>query len=52
MVLSIIDTLNEWVKPVEDFILKHGTNPFLWLGLFLTGVLIFSIVYGALHKDN
>lgn len=52
MILSIIDTLNKWVQPVEDFFLEHGSNPLLWLGLFLAGVLIFSIVYGALHKHD
>ena len=52
MILSIIDKLNEWVKPFEDFFIEHGSNPLLWLGMFLAGVFIFLIVYGALHKNG
>jgi len=51
MMLSVIDWLNEKVEPVKDFILSQSGNPIFWLGLFLAGVLIFSIVYGTLHKD-
>ncbi len=52
MTLSIIDWLNEKVEPVKDFIMDQGSNPIFWLGMFLAGVLIFSIVYGALHKND
>ena len=51
MMLSVIDCLNEKLEPVKDFILSQSSNPFFWLGLFLAGVLVFSVVYGILHRD-
>lgn len=52
----IIQRFFEWLnslgEPIKDFIIEHGSNPIFWLGMFLAGVLVFSIVYGALHKNG
>jgi hypothetical protein len=49
---KVISTLEKWVEPFKQFILDNSTNPLLWVGLFLGGVLIFFITYGALNKND
>lgn len=51
MLLSIVDSINEGAKKFQDWIIANGSNPLLWIGLFFGGLLIFYIVYNALHKD-
>ena len=52
MILTIIDKLNEWVEPFHTWLDNHHNNPFLWLGLFLGGLAVFFITYGALSKEK
>lgn len=52
MLLSIIDTLNEWVEPVRVWLDNNHGNPLLWLGLFLLGLAIFTFTYNALNKHQ
>ena len=51
MVLNIVDSINEAAKNFQGWIIEHGNNPVLWVGLFFLGLLIFYITYNALHKD-
>ena len=38
MVLSIWDTIKDWVLEAEKYIERNADEPFLWLGIF--GVLL------------
>ena len=50
--LGIIETLEEWIQPFKDFIIKNHGNPILWGGLILLGLAVFTIVYNALNKNG
>lgn len=52
MILTIIDTLEEWISPIKNFITKNHDNPIMWLAFFLGGIAIFSIVFGILHRNG
>ena len=52
MILTIIDKLNEWVEPFHAWLDNNHSNPFLWLGLFLAGLAVFFMTYGALSKEK
>lgn len=52
MTLSIIDKINEWVEPFRNWVIANHSNPVMWLGFILIGILIFSITFGALHKNG
>lgn len=48
---NLSDTLNEWVRPVREWLFANHGNPLLWFGLFLGGLALFFFTYKALHKD-
>lgn len=50
--LGIIDTLEEWITPVREWLFKHYSNPILWLGIFIVLLLIFKLAYVALQKEK
>lgn len=50
--LNIIDTLNEWIQPFKNFILKNYGNPIFWTALVIIGLLVFSFTYNALNKNK
>ena len=52
MVLGIVDTLNKWVEPFKDFVMKNHGNPMMWLAFFLIGIFVFSTVFGILHRNG
>ena len=52
MMLSLWDSINKVAENFKEWIIKNGTNPFLWIGLFLLGLLIFAITYKALQKEK
>ena len=52
MILSIIDKLNEWAEPFKEWITANYGNPLLWAGLFLAGLAVFFLTYGALNKHQ
>ncbi len=49
---NIIDTLDKWMEPVKEFIVRHQSNPILWLALFGLGLFVFITVYRALQKEK
>lgn len=51
MYLSILDSINEFLKDVKDFFVENSRNPFLWVAIILVALLIFEVVFRALHKD-
>ncbi|MCI9586166.1 MAG: hypothetical protein HFH45_06010 [Bacilli bacterium] len=52
MILGIIDKLNEWIEPAKAFIENNHSNPILWVALFLIGLAVFALTYGALNKNQ
>ncbi len=52
MTLSIIDKMNEWVEPFKNWIMANHGNPIMWLGFVLIGIAVFSITFGALHRNG
>lgn len=50
--LSIIDTINEWLEPVKGWIMDNHDNPFMWLAFVLIGLAVFAITYNALNKNQ
>ena len=52
MILSIIDKLNDFIEPFNDWIVANHNNPFMWLAFVLIGIAVFAITYSALNKNN
>lgn len=52
MILSIIDSINEFIEPFKDWVIENHGNPFMWLAFVLIGIAIFAITYNALNKDK
>lgn len=51
-VLSFLDKLENFLRPFNEWIAEHHRNPFLWLGIFFGGLLIFAWAYDALRKEK
>jgi len=55
MTLSIIDSIKEFFGNIKEWFVENnsdaGSNPILWIGIILVGLLIFELVFQALHKD-
>lgn len=47
-----MQALEDVMGQFKDFILDHYENPFLWLGLFVGGLLVFALTYNALTKHQ
>lgn len=52
MILGIIESIDKFVSPVKEWMIKNSGNPFVMLGLFLLGLAVFLFTYNALHKDK
>ena len=52
MILSIVNTLNEWSDELREMMIKIGDNPLFWLAAFCFGLLVFLITYGVLNKNK
>ena len=55
MLLSIWTEIGDFFvelgEDIKDFFLEHSRNPFLWIAIIVVGMIIFELVYKALHKD-
>ena len=51
MILGILESLEKSTKNIQDFLISEGRNPFIWIGLFILGLVVFFLTYSALHKD-
>ena len=49
---SIWESLKEFSFTFRDWIIANQRNPLFWLGLFLLGLLITSLLYNALQKEK
>ena len=52
MILSIIDSINEFIEPAKAWVIDNHNNPFMWLAFVLIGIDVFAITYNALNKDH
>ena len=52
MLLNIFDTIEEWFKPVKEWIIAHGNSWWFWTAVIGIALLIFGAVYAALSKNN
>lgn len=52
MVLNVIDDLNKFIKPVQQFINNNYRNPFFWVTIVGIVLVIFTVAYAYLHKDK
>jgi len=52
MYLKIVDRIEEWIEPFRSFVERNHGNPLMWLVFFLTGIAVWSIVFGILHKNG
>lgn len=50
--LDIIDTLEKWIQPFKNFVIKNHANPFFWTGLVILGLIVFGLTYNALQKNK
>lgn len=50
--LSIMKKLQEWSDKFKDFIMKNYSNPILWVGILVFGILLFKVLYGGLNKNE
>ncbi len=49
---NIIESIGNFMNPVKEFMIKHQSNPLLWLVLFGLGIFVFASVYRALQKEK
>ena len=52
MLDKIVEFISSLAENLKGFIIENGSNPVLWLVLFLGGLLIFWAVYNSLHKNG
>lgn len=50
--LSIMININDLADRIKDFFIKNSSNPFLWIGIIIVALVIFSIVYQSLNKNE
>lgn len=52
MILSVWSELDKIMGQFKDFILANKSNPLLWLGLFVLGLVVFESLFKALQKEK
>ncbi len=50
MLLSVWDNIVELSEKFKHFIIKYGDNPLFYAGLFMLGLLVFTVTYRKLEK--
>ncbi len=50
--LDIMKTLEVWSEKLKKFIMDNYGNPLLWIGVLGGGILILSLAFGTINKDN
>lgn len=51
-ILSFVDDVNNFMKPVRRFIENNYNNPLFWLAIVLVALAIFGVAYNILHKGE
>ncbi len=44
--------LNDIMGNFRDFVISHHGNPFMWIGFFVLGLLVFAFLYNTLTKHK
>lgn len=52
MFSSVVNFLEDLVSPFEQFIISHADNPLFWAAIVVIGMFLFTLLYGALHKND
>ena len=52
ILFNLYEKIEQLGLQFKEFIMNNSTNPLLWIGLFLGGLLIFKIVFYALDKNK
>lgn len=52
MTLTIIDDIKKIALDVKEWFLENGSNPFVWVGIILVGLLLFEIIFKSLNERN
>ena len=54
--MTIWERIGEWFSNVgegiKDFFITYGSNPFLWLGIVILGLVIFELTHQALKTKG
>ena len=51
-VLSFVDEVTKFMKPVRSFIERNYGNPFFWLAIVAVVLALFGVAYNFLHKGE
>lgn len=49
---NIWESLEKASEEVKNWIIAHQSNPLLWVGLFLLGLVVFFVTYNALQREK
>ena len=56
MVLSLWENIGNFFtnmgEAIKNFFLTYGSNPFLWVGIIVVGLVIFELTYQALKTKG
>ena len=52
IMLSIMETFNEWGDKLKNFVVENNRNPIFWICVFVAGLLLFFWTYNALTKNH
>lgn len=47
-----MDKLNELTEGFRTWIISNSSNPVLWIGIFVVGILVFFLTYESLNKNR
>ncbi|MEG2322503.1 MAG: hypothetical protein RSB71_03380 [Bacilli bacterium] len=50
--LSIWSNIKDFFEGIKEWFMANSSNPFLWVGIIIIGLLIFEFTYQALHKGD
>lgn len=49
---NIWESMQKAADSAKEWIIDHQSDPILWIGLFLLGLLIFFVTYNALQREK
>lgn len=49
---NIWESLQKGSESIKNWIIAHQSNPLLWVGLFLLGLVVFFVTYNALQREK
>lgn len=50
--LGIMKKLEEWSSKLEQWITDNYSNPLLWVGILILGVLLLKIILSSVNKGE